>query len=54
MDQDLLVCVNSDDPAYFSSYINDNYIQIVEKHNLTREHILKVCLLDWRILTFNS
>lgn len=42
MDRDLIVCVNSDDPAYFSSYINDNYIRIYKAHNLTRAQIFKV------------
>ena len=25
MDKDLVVTVNSDDPAYFGGYVNDNY-----------------------------
>ncbi|MEX1006127.1 MAG: adenosine deaminase [Acidimicrobiia bacterium] len=30
MDEGLLVCVNSDDPAYFGGYIADNYRALVE------------------------
>lgn len=34
MDLGMLVTVNSDDPAYFGGYINDNYISIAENLNL--------------------
>ena len=39
MDKGLLVTVNSDDPAYFGGYINENYIAIAKALNLTREDI---------------
>lgn len=39
MDKGLLVTVNSDDPAYFGGYINENYIAVANALNLTREDI---------------
>lgn len=35
----LMVTVNSDDPAYFGGYINDNYLAVAHALNLTREQI---------------
>jgi adenosine deaminase len=34
----LLVTVNSDDPAYFGGYLNDNFLATFEALPLTREH----------------
>lgn len=34
----LTVTVNSDDPAYFGGYVNDNYLQMFEALPLTRAH----------------
>ncbi len=34
----LMVTVNSDDPAYFGGYINENFIQVFEALSLQREH----------------
>lgn len=31
----LKVTVNSDDPAYFGGYVNDNYVQVAEAVGLT-------------------
>jgi adenosine deaminase len=36
----LLVTINSDDPAYFGGYINENYLAISEALNLSKEEIL--------------
>ena len=30
MDKGLVVTVNSDDPAYFGGYLNDNFVQLFE------------------------
>jgi adenosine deaminase len=38
----LLATINSDDPAYFGGYINENYLAISEALNLSKEEI---CLL---------
>lgn len=35
-----LVTINSDDPAYFQSYISDDMFALAEKYNLTKEDIV--------------
>ena len=39
LDAGVRVTVNSDDPAYFLGYINDNYVGCQEKLGLTREQL---------------
>ncbi len=39
MQKNLLVTVNSDDPAYFGGYINENYLGIAKALNLSKEQI---------------
>ena len=39
MDRGLEVTINSDDPAYFGGYINENYTAIAKALNLTKEDI---------------
>ncbi|MCL4115078.1 UNVERIFIED_CONTAM: hypothetical protein GTU68_049492 [Idotea baltica] len=39
MDKNLLVTVNSDDPAYFGGYMNENYFGIASALNLSKEEI---------------
>ena len=46
MEKGLLVTVNSDDPAYFGGYINENYQAVADALGLTREEL--------RILAHNS
>jgi adenosine deaminase len=38
LDAGLMVTVNSDDPAYFGGYVNENYYQMFEALPLRREH----------------
>ena len=38
LDRGLLVTVNSDDPAYFGGYMNDNFVQMFEALPLQRKH----------------
>lgn len=38
--QGVLVTVNSDDPAYFQSYISDDLFTLADKYNLTKEDII--------------
>jgi adenosine deaminase len=38
--QGLLVTINSDDPAYFSGYVNENYLAIRNAIGLTREELI--------------
>lgn len=40
LDKKLLVTINSDDPAYFGGYLNDNYIEIAKALNLSKEEII--------------
>jgi adenosine deaminase len=42
MDKDVLVTVNSDDPAYFGGYVNDNYRAIGSSLGLTASELIAV------------
>jgi adenine deaminase len=42
MDKDLVVTVNSDDPAYFRGYVNDNYRAVSDALSLTRDEIAAI------------
>ena len=42
LDKGIFVTVNSDDPAYFGGYLNENYIQCQEALNLTKEDIMQL------------
>jgi adenine deaminase len=42
LDRGLCVMVNSDDPAYFGGYVNENYIAIQEALNLTRDDLYQL------------
>jgi adenosine deaminase len=42
MEKDLVVTVNSDDPAYFGGYVNDNYRAVSNALSLTREEIIAI------------
>ncbi|MGR5063927.1 adenosine deaminase [Photobacterium sp. DNB22_13_2] len=39
--QGVLVTINSDDPAYFGSYINDNYLAVAETFGLTKQEVAR-------------
>lgn len=39
LDRGLLVTINSDDPAYFGGYINENYLALQKAQNLTAQDI---------------
>jgi adenine deaminase len=39
VDRGLCVTINSDDPAYFGGYINDNYMAVCEAFGLTRQDL---------------
>jgi adenosine deaminase len=38
----LIATVNSDDPAYFGGYINDNFIALVDAVDLSRDEIIQL------------
>jgi len=40
LDNTILITVNSDDPAYFGGYLNENYKAVAEAFNLTKNDIL--------------
>ncbi|MDO9026924.1 MAG: adenosine deaminase [bacterium] len=42
MQKGLLVTVNSDDPAYFGGYLNENYLAVARALNLSREEICQL------------
>jgi len=42
LDLGLFVTVNSDDPAYFGGYVNENYIAVAEALGLTREELAQL------------
>ncbi|MEM3602695.1 MAG: adenosine deaminase, partial [Candidatus Bathyarchaeia archaeon] len=42
MDRGLMVTVNSDDPAYFGGYINENYLAVYKALNLSVNQIYKL------------
>ena len=42
LDRGLMVTINSDDPAYFGGYINENYNAVADALSLTREEIEQI------------
>ncbi|MGB6329520.1 MAG: adenosine deaminase [Halarcobacter sp.] len=42
LDYGLNVCINSDDPAYFKGYLNQNFINVFENLDLSKEDIIKL------------
>lgn len=48
MDNNLLVTVNSDDPAYFGGYMNENYIEIAKALHLSKEDITQLVINSFK------
>lgn len=48
IDIGLLVCLNSDDPAYFGGYVGENYTVLIEKIGLTKEEIILLAKNSFR------
>lgn len=44
----LLVMINSDDPAYFGGYVEENYEAVADALNLTREEIVTLAKNSFR------
>jgi adenosine deaminase len=42
MDRGIKVTVNSDDPAYFGGYLNDNFIAVADALQLSKEEIIQL------------
>ncbi len=54
IDNNVLVTINSDDPAYFGGYINENYKAVAEAFNLGKEDILKLAENSFKASFLNS
>ncbi len=48
LDKGLLVTINSDDPAYFGGYINENYIELTKALELSKEEIVTIAKNSFR------
>lgn len=44
LEKGMIATVNSDDPAYFGGYMNENYIAVTEALNLTKDDLYKLTL----------
>jgi adenosine deaminase len=42
LEKGMMATVNSDDPAYFGGYVNDNYLAVAIELNLTREQLVQL------------
>jgi adenine deaminase len=42
LEKDLMVTLNSDDPAYFGGYVNDNYRAVSDALSLQRDEIIAI------------
>ena len=42
LNRGIKVTVNSDDPAYFGGYLNDNFIAVADALSLTKEDIIQL------------
>lgn len=42
LDMGLMVTINSDDPAYFSGYIEENYLAVAETFQLTKQELFQL------------
>jgi adenosine deaminase len=42
LEKGMIVTVNSDDPAYFGGYVNENYLAVANALNLTKEQIVRL------------
>jgi len=42
LEKGMIATVNSDDPAYFGGYLNENYLAVAEALNLTKEQIVRL------------
>jgi adenosine deaminase len=48
MEAELLVTVNSDDPAYFGGYMNENYLAVQKALNLSAQEIVQLAANSFR------
>ncbi|PKV52245.1 adenosine deaminase [Aquimarina sp. MAR_2010_214] len=48
MDKGLLITINSDDPAYFGGYMNENYLGIAQALNLSKRQITELVINSFK------
>jgi len=54
LDRGLMVTVNSDDPAYFGGYLNENLIQVQSALNLSRQEIKTLIINSFKSSFLNE
>jgi adenosine deaminase len=54
LDMGVMVTVNSDDPAYFGGYVNDNFLSIARAVDLTREDIVRLAVNSFEASFLNQ
>jgi adenosine deaminase len=42
LDEELLVTINSDDPAYFPGYMNENFARVQREVDLTSDEVVRL------------
>jgi len=50
----LFVTINSDDPAYFGGYLNENYIEIQKALNLSKQDIVQIATNSFKASFLNE
>lgn len=48
LESKLLITINSDDPAYFGGYINDNYIALAKQFDLSKDQIKELAINSFK------
>lgn len=54
LDKGLFVTINSDDPAYFGGYLNENYIEIQKALDLSKEDIIQLAANSFKASFLNE
>ena len=54
INKDLMATVNSDDPAYFGGYLNENLIQVQSALNLSRQEIKTLIINSFKSSFLNE
>ncbi len=54
LDLGLFVTVNSDDPAYFGGYVNENYVAVAEALGLSREELVQLARNSFEASLLNA
>ena len=44
LDMGVCVTINSDDPAYFGGYMNENFIAAQRDLDMSKEDLFKICM----------